>query len=366
MLDPIPLSKPYLTSDDLKELQECFNSTWISSKSPWIEKFEKAFAKKISQTKYAVSVNSGTSALFLALKSVGIGNGDEVIIPSLTMIATASAVISTGAKPILVDCQSKNDWNINVNQLYEKITNKTKAIMPVHLYGYPCDMTEVKKMAKEKKLFIIEDAAEAIGSRYNLKNAGGIGDLGCFSLYSNKIITTGNGGMIVTNNKKIADLAKKLRFFATDSKNHFSHTLLGYNLVLSGLQAAVGLSQVRRFEDQLKKRRIIFEWYYQMLKGNTSIRFITPLKRTNPNYWFPAVIFKNGKVMNRIKKSLQNDNIETREFFRPMHRQPVFKGMYESNSYPHADYFWKYGLLLPSYFDLTKEDIERITHHFDQ
>lgn len=360
----IPLSKPYLTGEDLKELEECFASSWISSKSPWVEKFENIFAKKVSHTKYAVSVNSGTSALFLALKSVGIKEGDEVIIPSLTMIATASAVILTGAKPILVDCQSSNDWNINIEQTNEKITKRTKAIIPVHLYGYPCNIQALKKIAKEKKLFLIEDAAEATGSLYKKFPVGSIGDVGCFSLYSNKIITTGNGGMIVTNNKKIADTVRQLRFFAIDSKKHFSHSMLGYNLVLSGLQAAIGVSQVRRFEEQLKKRKEIFAWYTQLLKGNDIIKFISPLSNTSPNFWFPAVVFTNGEMMNKIKTSLQNDHIETREFFRPIHQQPVFKGVFNQDSYSSAEYFWKHGLLLPSYFELTKYDVERITDHF--
>jgi perosamine synthetase len=355
----IPISKPNLTQDDLTEIKKCFDSSWISSKSPWVEKFEKAFAKKISGTKYAVAVNSGTSALFLALKALGIGPGDEVILPAFTMIATVNAITWVGAKPILVDSTSKDDWNMDPEQIEKKINKKTKAILPVHIYGYPCDMKAINNIAKKYKLFVIEDAAEAMGTLYKGKTTGNYSDISCFSLYANKIITTGNGGMACTNDKNIYKLIKKLSFFDFNEKTHFKHNLIGYNLVLSGLQAALGFSQVKRFNQLIAKRRLIFRWYKKNL-GNNKVRFIVSDKESTPNYWFPAIIGQDELTKNKIIKILIKNGIETRDFFLPIHLQPVYKANFKSEKYPISEYFFERGLLLPSYFDLSLSQVSYI------
>ena len=355
----IPISKPNLTKEDFLEIKKCFDSSWISSKSPWVKKFETEFAKKVSGTKYAASVNSGTSALFLALKALGIGPGDEVILPTLTMIATVNAITWVGAKPILIDSTSKNDWNINPKEIEKKITKKTKAIMPVHIYGYPCNMNEINKIAKKHKLYVIEDAAEAMGALYKGKIAGSLSDISCFSLYSNKIITTGNGGMVCTDNQNIYQLIKKLSFFDFNEKTHFKHNLIGYNLVLSGLQSALGYSQVKKFDRLLNKRRQVFEWYRENLK-NKFVRLIIPSRENNPNYWFPAVITKDKRTKEIIAKKLLNNKIETRDFFLPIHLQPVYKKNFQKEKYPISEYFFERGLLLPSYYDLIMLQIIRI------
>ncbi|VVA44120.1 GDP-perosamine synthase [Candidatus Roizmanbacteria bacterium] len=360
----IPISKPNLTKKDFLEIKKCFDSSWISSKSPWVEKFEKSFAKKISGTKYSVAVNSGTSALFLALKALEIGPGDEVILPTLTMIATVNAITWVGAKPILVDSVSKNDWNMNPNKIEEKITSKTKAILPVHIYGYPCNMNEINKIAKKHKLYVIEDAAEAMGALYKGKITGSLSDISCFSLYSNKIITTGNGGMVCTNNQNIYKLIKKLSFFDFNEKTHFKHNLIGYNLVLSGLQAALGYSQVKKFDRLLNKRRQVFEWYRKNLK-NKHVSLIIPSKEDSPNYWFPAVITKDKKTKEIIAKKLFNDKIETRDFFLPIHLQPVYKRDFQGEKYPISEYFFERGLLLPSCFDLSLSQVTQICKFFN-
>lgn len=355
----IPISKPNLTKEDFLEIKKCFDSSWISSKSPWTEKFEKSFSKKVSGTKYAVAVNSGTSALFLALKALGIREGDEVIIPTLTMIATVNAVTWVGAKPVLIDSTSEKDWNINVRKIEEKINNKTKAILPVHLYGYPCDMKEINKIAKKYKLFVIEDAAEAMGTLYNGNKAGSLSDISCFSLYANKIITTGNGGMVCTNNKNVYKLIKKLSFFDFNEKTHFEHKLIGYNLVLSGLQAALGYSQLKRFKQLLENRRQIFSWYYKNLKNK--IEFVRKNKTDSPNYWFPAILLKNKYEKDIISKKLLKNKIETRNFFLPVHLQPVYKKYFSKQEYPQAEKLYKRGLLLPSYYALKENKIEDIS-----
>lgn len=355
----IPISKPNLTKNDFLELKKCFDSSWISSKSPWVNKFEEAFARKISGTKYAVAVNSGTSALFLALKALGIGPGDEVILPTLTMIATVNAITWVGAIPVLVDSASKNDWNVDPKKIEEKITKKTKAIMPVHIYGYPCNMDKINSIAKKHKLYIIEDTAEAMGTLYKGKSAGGYGDISCFSLYANKIITTGNGGMVCTNNEKIYRLIKKLEFFDFDERTHFEHNIIGYNLVLSGLQASLGCSQVKRFDQLLEKRREIFRWYRENLKSK-NIGFIISPKENNPNYWFPAIIAKTPLLKQKIIKSLNRNGVETRSFFLPIHLQPAYKKLFNGQNYPISEYFFERGLLLPSYFDLSLSEVSYI------
>ena len=358
----IPVSKPNLTKQDFLEIKKTFDSSWISSKSPWVEKFERAFAQKISKTRYAVSVNSGTSALFLALKSLGVGAGDEVIIPTFTMIATVNAVVWTGAKPVLVDCKSYEDFNMDVEEVKKKITKKTKVIMPVHIYGYPCEMDSLMKLAKEKKIFVIEDAAEAMGATYKGKAMGSFGDLACFSLYSNKIITTGNGGMVATNNKKLSELIKQIRFFDFNKTIHFTHHLLGYNLVLSGLQASLGFSQTKRFYSLLAKRRENFKEYRKYLKKSDKYFILNPSKAQNPNFWFPAIIFKDFKTKEGVKNYLTSKKIETRIFFLPVHKQPVFEKLFKGEKYPKAEYFYERGLLLPSFFDLKKEEIKYISN----
>ena len=357
----IPVSKPNLTKEDFLEIKRAFDSSWVSSKSPWVEKFERAFAKKVSKTKYAASVNSGTSALFLALRSLGIGEGNEVIMPALTMIATINAVTLTGAKPILVDCKSFEDFNMDLEEVKRKITKKTKVIMPVHLYGYSLEMDKLIKLAKEKKIFIVEDAAESMGATYKGKALGSFGDVSCFSLYSNKIITTANGGMVATNNKKLYELIKKIRFFDFNENSHFTHNVIGYNMVLSGLQASLGLSQTKRFEKMLLRRREIFKEYKKYLKRSDKYFIPEPVKYQNPNYWFPAVVFNNPKTKEKVRQNLLGKGIETRVFFRPLHTQPVYKNLFRGEKYEKAQHFYKHGLLLPSFYELKESQIGEIS-----
>lgn len=353
----IPLSKPYLDKKDFLMIKKCFDSSWISSKSHFVEEFEKKFAQKISQTKYAVALNGGTSALFLALKALNIRPGDEVIIPSYTMIATVNAILWAGAKPILIDSQSKKDWNINTFKIEEKINKNTKAIIPVHIYGYICQMDKILKIAKKYNLYVIEDAAEAMGAEYKNKVAGSFGDTACFSLYSNKIITTGNGGILATNSKKIYQKVKQLSFFDFNQKKHFYHHQIGYNLVMTGLQAALGVSQIDKFSKLLKKRKQIFKWYYQFLNENKKIYFIKSSNHSKPNYWFPAIIFKSKKDKEKIKKILEKNKIETREAFVPIHKQPMFKSLFKNEKYPNAEFFYQHCLLLPSFYQLKKTKV---------
>ena len=357
----IPVSKPHLAKEDLSEIKKVFDSSWISSKSPWVEKFEEIFARKISKTKYAASVNSGTSALFLALKSLGVGEGDEVIIPSLTMIATINAITLTGAKPVLVDCKSFEDFNWDIEEVGKKITKKTKVLMPVHLYGYSADMEKLLKLAKERKIYVVEDAAESMGATYKGKALGSFGHLSCFSLYSNKIITTANGGIVATNNKKMYELVKKIRFFDFNENSHFTHKVIGYNMVLSGLQASLGFSQTKRFEAMLVRRREIFKEYKKYLKNQDKYFIPDPIEYQNPNYWFPAIIFKSSKTKEKVRLHLLRKGVETRVFFRPLHTQPVYRKLFKGEKYKKSEYFYEHGLLLPSFYELKNSQIKEIS-----
>lgn len=357
----IPLSKPSLTDADWKEVKKCFDSTWISSKSPWVEDFEEAFAAKVSHTKYAISVNSGTSALIASLIALGVGRGDEVILPTFTMVATLSAVIMVGATPVLVDCISSNDWNMDAEKIEAVITKKTKAIIVVHIYGYCSDMRRLIDIASKHKIHLIEDAAEAMGSEYMNKQLGSFGITGCYSLYSNKIITTGNGGMVVTNNQTIANLIKKVRFFDFGEFEHFVHKRIGYNFALSGIQAALGLSQVRRFKTLLASRHQINRWYKQQLSKHHHIKMLNPINGLLPNYWFPAIILENHYQKVRVVAQLNESRIETRSFFCPMHLQPAFNGLFSKDNFPLSEYLYGRGILLPSYMGLKQSEVQLIT-----
>ena len=355
-MSKIPFSKPHITSSDIRLVSECLKSTWISSKSPLVGKFERMFAEKVSRTRYAVAVNSATSGLFLALKSLGIGEGDEVILPTFTMIATINAVLLSGAKPVLADCKDTYDWNISPGEIAKKISKKTKAVIPVHIYGFVCEMDKINDIAKQERIFVVEDAAEAMGSEYKGGRAGSFGDLACFSLYANKIITTGNGGMVTTNDKKLYEILKKIRFFDFGEERHFQHKIVGYNMALTGLQAALGISQLARFGKYLAKRKLIHKWWKRYLKP-TGLKVVEASRGQNPNYWFPAVLFPSPALKNRVANLLEKNGVETRNFFMPLHRQPVFRKMFRQEKLPNSESFFEKGLLLPSYYELRQKEV---------
>ena len=352
----IPFSKPHLTPGDIKMVSDCLKSTWISSKSPQVERFERMFAEKVSQTRYAIAVNSATSGLFLALKALGIKEGDEVILPTFTMIATMNAVLLAGAKPVLADCKDSSDWNISPDGVLKKISKKTKAVIPVHIYGFVCEMDKINDLAKRERIFVLEDAAEAMGSEYKGRRAGNFGDLACFSLYANKIITTGNGGMVTTNDRKLYEILTKIRFFGFGEERHFQHKIVGYNMALTGLQASLGISQLKRFRKYVAKRKLIHQWWKTYLKP-TGLKVVEAPPNQNPNYWFPAVLFPSSNLKNKIANLLEKNGVETRNFFMPLHRQPVFTKMFKKEKLPISESFFEKGLLLPSYYELSEKDV---------
>lgn len=358
----IPVCVPFIGEKELKYVIDCIKTNWISSKGKYVEEFENKFAEYCG-CKYGVSTTSGTTALHLALVSLGIGKGNEVIVPAFTMISPVFAVVYCGARPVLVDAEP-NTWNIDISKVEEKITEKTKAIIPVHIYGHPCDMHPLLKIAEKHNLYVVEDAAEAHGAEYKGKKVGGIGDVGCFSFYANKIITTGEGGMIVTNNEEIAERAQSLKDLAFSKERRFLHTDLGFNYRMTNVQAAIGLAQLERIDELVERRRNNAYLYNSLLKDIKGIRSPIEKEWAKNVYWMYSILIEDRFGMNRddLMKRLENKGIETRTFFIPMHRQPVFKEtkVFKNENYPIAEELSRKGMYLSSSTGLMREQIEYI------
>lgn len=356
----IQVNEPLLTGNEKKYLAECIDTGWISSEGPFVRKFEEMFAAKMGR-KFGVAVSNGSVALDTALISLGLNQGDEVIMPAFTIICCASAITRVGAIPVLVDAEAET-WNMDVSKIEEKITPKTKAIMVVHIYGLPVDMDKVIELAKKYDLKIIEDAAEEIGQQYKGKPIGSFGDISCFSFYPNKHITTGEGGMITTNDFNLADKCRSLRNLCFKPERRFVHDELGYNYRLTNLQAALGLAQLERLDEFVKIKRRNGELYNQLLSNFQEIQLNLP--RTDyaeSIYWVYGIVLKDEipfDAFDAIKK-LEKAEIGTRPFFWPMHEQPIFQkmGLFIGEAYPVAERIARRGFYLPSGLGITKDQI---------
>lgn len=352
----IPVSEPTIGEKEIEYVLQAVKSGWVSSLGEFITRFEQEFAAYIG-TKYALTTSNGTTALHLALVSLGIKEGDEVIVPDLTFIATANAVAYTGAKPVFADIDPET-WCIDPEDVRKKITNKTKAIIPVHLYGHPADMDRIVEIANEYGLYIIEDCAEAHGAEYKGKKVGSIGTCGVFSFYGNKIITTGEGGIITTNDEKLYEKAKYLRDHAMSKEKRYWHTEIGYNYRMTNIQAALGLAQLERIDEIIEKKRKIFEWYKERLGGIEGIR-LNPEKEWAKNvFWMVCFVNENFDELKRDEfiKKLKEKGIDTRPFFYPCSIMPMYKvdGFINPVSYE----IYKKGINLPSSYSLTAEDVD--------
>lgn len=360
----IPVAEPELGGNEKKYILDCLDTNWISSKGKYIEKFEDAFAKYIGSS-YSVSSSNGTTALHLALLALGIKKRDEVIVPNLTFIASANVVVYAGAKPILVDVEEKT-WNIDPNEIERNISKNTKVIMAVHLYGHPADMNSIMGIAKKYNLTVLEDAAEAhgaevlIGLPKNWKKVGSIGEIGCFSFYGNKIITTGEGGMIVTDNKQFADKMRILRDHGQHPQRRYYHTVVGYNYRMTNLQAAIGLAQLERIKKFIEKKRVIANFYTKKLKNVKGITLPPDEKWAKNVYWMYSIIVDKPFTLrrNELMEILRQNNIETRPFFYPVSYMPPYKNTAYNDK--NAEYLSKHGINLPSSVTLNNSDIERI------
>lgn len=356
----IPVSEPSITQKEIDYVTDAVKSGWVSSLGPYITEFEAKFADFVG-TKYALTTSNGTTALHLALASLGIASGDEVIIPDLTFIATANAVAYTGAKPVMVDVD-RETWCIDPEAARRAITTKTRAIIPVHLYGHPADMNAVNAVAAENGLYVIEDAAEAHGAEYRNKRVGSLGTCGVFSFYGNKIITSGEGGMITTDNEKLYEKAKLLRDHAMSKDKRYWHEEIGYNYRITNLQAALGVAQVERIEEIIYKKRLIFKWYKECLGGVDKIRLNPKAEWANNIFWMVCLVMEMdgrlGKARDDLMARLKENGIDSRPFFYPVSQMPMYCNDKAVNSVAYD--ISERGLNLPSSVNLIKEDVARI------
>jgi len=365
----IPVCVPLLGWEELEYVTDCIKTNWISSKGKYVEEFEEKFAKYCG-CRYGITTTSGTTALHLAIASLDIKKGDEVIIPASTMIATAFAVIYCGAQPVLVDAEPET-WNMDVEKVEDKVTERTKAIMPVHIYGHPCDMDPMMELAREHDLYIIEDAAEAHGAEYKGRKVGGIGNIGCFSFYANKIITTGEGGMIVTNDEEIAERAKSLRNLSFPKENRiYQHSEVGYNYRMANIQAAIGLAQFEKIDDLVEMRRKNSHLYSKYLKNVKGIRLPVEKEWAKNVYWMYSILIEDefGVSRGELMDRLMERRIEIRTSFIPMHEQPVFfnMGLFKGESYPVAEELARRGMYLPSSSGLKEEEIKYVCEAIEE
>jgi perosamine synthetase len=361
----IPVCVPWLPGNERKYVLEALDTNWISSAGMYLEKFEEHFAK-FCGSNYGVSCSNCFAALHLACMALGLKKGDEVIVPTFTMSAPVNAVILTGATPVFVDAD-KETFCIDADKIEEKISRRTKAIIAVHIYGHPCAMDKIRGLAKKYNLKIIEDAAEAHGAEYKGKKTGSIGDIGCFSFYGNKILTTGEGGMAITNNKELAEKMKKLRNYAFEHPR-FLHREFGVNYRLTNIQAAIGFAQTENADKLVTARKKIGEMYTKYLKGTKGLVLPVEKPECKNVYWMYGIVLTKEIKATReeITERLKARGIDTRTFFIPMHQQPVFiDGDIEnapdcSGHYPIAEALGRRGFYLPSSSTLTEEVIQHV------
>lgn len=364
----IPVNTPLLNGNEKKYLLDCIKTGYISSTGNFVEKFEKKFAKFVGK-KYAVSVSNGTVALQIAYECLNIKKSEEVILPAFTIISCILPIIRSGGTPVLVDCNI-DDWNINIESLKKKITKKTKCIIVPHIYGLPARIDEIIKICKERKIKIIEDTAEAIGLKIKNKMCGSFGDLSTFSFYANKHITTGEGGMICTDNKNYYEKCKYLRNICFNNERRFKHFDLGYNARFTNIQSAVGIAQLEQIKKFIKKKINIGNLYNSKIRANNS--FIKPLQKKNKIqniYWVYGLIIKNKKMkLENVMKFFEKNGIETRNFFWPLHQQPVLKklGYFKNQRFKNSEYLSKKGFYIPSGLGLSVSDQKKVINFINK
>jgi perosamine synthetase len=358
----IPVSIPEVSSEDIKSVNSVLKKGWISSDGPEVKIFESKFSKKINR-KYSIAVSNGTAALEIVIKALGIKKNDEVIIPNFTIISNALAVIKQNAKPVLIDCDLKT-WNINIDEIEKKISKRTKAIIVTHIYSFSNDMDKILKICKKYKIKLIEDAAEVLGLKYKNKMCGSFGDLSTFSFYANKQVTCGEGGMISTNNFDLYQKCKSLRNLSFGKKQRFNHDDIAWNYRMTNIQAALGISQLKRLDKIVKKKIYIGNYYFKRLSKNKNIYMTPPKISYSKNiYWVVGILIKNKKVLaQNIIKDLNKYGIGARPFFWPMYNQNIFTKMkiFEKGKYPNSSYLGKYGFYIPSYIKLDNSQMNYI------
>ena len=360
----IPVNRPLLNGNEKKYLSECIDAQWISSEGPFIREFEEKFSKLVNR-KFATAVSSGTAALDIALAALELAPGDEVIMPAFTIISCITAVLTAKAVPVLVDCDSRN-FNMDANRIEKKITNKTKAILVVHIYGLPVDMDPVIELANKYKLKIIEDAAEMHGQYYKGRPCGSFGDISIFSFYPNKLITTGEGGMVLTDDARIADRANSLRNLCFNPQTRFVHEELGWNYRMTNMQAAIGVAQLERLAEFVRIKKNLGQIYNKLLNNMEKLYLPISKEEYAENiYWVYPILLKPIAKMNakELARNLLDLGVQTRPFFWPMHKQPVFErlNLFLNESYPNSEYIAEFGLYLPSGVGTTDMEINDVS-----
>ena len=359
----VPVNEPFFNGNEKKYLNECIDSGWISSEGPFIQRFEDDMASYVGR-KYATACSNGSAALDIAVAALELNEGDEVIMPSFTIISCAQSLVTRGVKPVLVDSDLKT-FNMKVEEIEQKITSKTKAIMIVHIYGLTVDLEPILEIAKKYNLRIIEDAAEMHGQTYNGKKCGSFGDISIFSFYPNKHITTGEGGMVLTNNEALDKRAKSLRNLCFTS-DRFIHEELGWNYRMTNMQAALGVAQLEKIDKIVEKKRWIGHTYNKLLKDIDVISLpIVNTEYCENIYWVYAVMLKDGypKTAKEVMAELGEYKIGTRPFFYPIHKQPVFNkmGLFLDDVLPNSEKLYEKGFYIPSGLALTEAQIEEVS-----
>lgn len=351
----IPVYQPSLNGNERKYVDECIDTSWISSKGEFVSKFEQSFANYIG-VDYATGVCNGTVAIHLALLTLGIGAGDEVIVPTFTYIASVNPIKQVGATPVFVD-SNRDTWQMDVDDIIAKITPKTKAIIAVHLYGYPCEMDTIMDIAREHNLFVIEDCAEAIGTKYKGKYCGSYGDIAAFSFFGNKTITCGEGGMVVTNDPMLYDRSVRFKGQGLAKYREYWHDIMGYNYRMTNIQAAIGLAQLEQVETFLQKKQNVASWYVKYLKG-ISVEFHNTSDEVFHSYWMCSILVEKASMRDGLREYLKENGIETRPTFYPVHTMPMYSEKYQKHAV--AEDIALRGINLPSYPGLTEDEVKYI------
>lgn len=358
----IPINEPLLNGNEKKYLIECIDSGWISSEGPFVRRFEEMFSYYVG-VKHGVAVCNGTASLEVAVAAINLKPEEEVIMPTFTIISCALAVLRHGGIPVLVDVEP-DTWCMDINQVKDKITSRTRAIMPVHMYGHPVDMDPIMELAEKHKLYVIEDAAEVHGAEYKGRKCGSFGHIGCFSFYANKIITTGEGGMIVTDDDKLAERARLHRNLCFKEGRRFYHEELDGNYRMTNLQAAVGVAQMERIEEFVEIKRRNGAAYSEQLAGLDRLQIPVEKEWAKNVYWMYGIVLDeaSGFTAEGFSKRLKEKGIGTRPFFLGMHEQPVFQkmGLFKDDQYPVSERIARQGLYLPSGLTLTEEKINTV------
>jgi perosamine synthetase len=359
----IPVTEPLLAGNEKRYLAECIDSGWVSSDGPFVERFEAAMAARAGR-RHGIAVCNGSAALDVAIEALRIGPGDEVILPAFTIISCIAQIVRSGATPVLVDSDPRT-WNMDVRQLEARVTARTRAILIVHVYGLPADVEPVLELARRRGLRVIEDAAQMHGQTYRARPCGSFGDLSTFSFYPNKLVTSGEGGMVVADDAQLAAECRSLRNLCFEPGRRFVHERLGWNFRMSNLQAAVGLAQLERLDEFVARKRAMGRGYHELLSGLEGLELPPAAAEYAASiYWVYGIVLADtvaGDAAGMMRR-LAELGVGCRPFFCPMHLQPVLRqrGLFAGESYPVAERLYRRGFYLPSGLALTRAQMERV------